>query len=205
MQQGEVMKKLIAICTIFILVLTSNMSFADTIKVYTQTLQDYSINSNCIKFKILKDCTLPKGEILQSGAYLVGKVLDIQDAKRGKQNGYAMVQILEYITPTGNILKVKNPNAIAKVQQYEKYKITEDEVVSKGATVAGLFVKNISYPINFAYGIIRPDEGENRIVSGVQNVYEKSFLSYIGEGKDIEFKANTTFVMVFRTTRTNNE
>ena len=195
----KIINKIFLLLAITAIIILAPYSFAETLNVQAQSMDDFTAanHKNTIKMKLLKDTQTPNGEILQRGAILEGKLIDIEFAKRGRRDGYLVVQITKYITPLNMEISVDNPNAIAKVKRLKEIDL-QDTALSTGATVAGFFVKNISYPINFTRGVISPYKGKNRLESGVQKAYEKSMLTYISAGDDINLSKGDNILLQFR-------
>ena len=66
--------------------------------------------------------------------------------------------------------------------------------------VGDYFLQGVSYGISFVDGIVTNNEG-NRLKSGVKQVYDDSFLSYIEYGQEIEIKEGDAFYLVVTPTK----
>lgn len=194
------MKKIL-ICLLLLLLNSFNFSSvsAETVKIKAEALGQFSTNKPATKLKIktLDTYNLATGETIPVGAFFEGDIVNVGYAKRGKQNGYLMYKLDKYISPDcSKTIAINNKNAIGKVILYTPVEMQET-ALNVGTSVANHFVKNIAYPINFARGIIQPYEDKTRLESGVQKVYENSFLSYASKGKDIEFKSGDKIILIF--------
>ena len=192
------MKKILySFFAIFVLTFSTSVCAA-TLKVVAETQETFSTANptNHLILKVVGDYDLPNGEYLPCDTIIKGTVVQIVEPKRGKRDAYLYMKIDEFkLANSSTFHKVDNPNAIVKISKYKPIDL-KTKSVDVGVTAAGFFVKNISYPINFARGAVEGmEEGTNPIVSGAQMTYEKSFFSYISKGKPLEVPANSKVII----------
>lgn len=192
-------KLLIIILSIFSIMCITNLSEAKTIKMIGTTLNDFStINkTENLKVELLGTKETPDGKYIPAGTILSGEMVKFVKAKRGKRDAYAFMKINSYKIPHENEYRhVNNANAIVKISKYEELDLL-DKGLDIGASAAGLFIENITYPINFVRGVIEADDDENKLKAGVQKTYEKSFFSFVSKGKELHvptgYKLTVTF------------
>ena len=157
----------------------SSYALAETAKIVVKSLNDFSSQnpSTHIAVQVEDNYKMPNGEILPKGIIFNGEVIDIVQPKRGKRDGYIYYKLTEYKYNNSGFIKIKNENLIAKVKEYSEH---------------------ISYPINFARGVISPYEDTSRLKSGLKKTYEKSMFSYISKGDCMEFKNGDKIILIFK-------
>ena len=168
-------------------------------KTVVESLCNFSFEdeSKNVSLKVLKENTFENGITFEEGSVLSAKVTKVIDPKRGKRNGYLIIEPLSYSIPsTGAIKAVDEPFWFAKVLGYKPFDVKKS-AVGAGLAVAGHFVKGIGQFYYFGKGIISPEEGENRLKSGVKNVYENSPLAYIEEGEEANVEKGDLLLLKF--------
>ncbi len=168
-------------------------------KVVVESLCDFSFEdeAHTVTLKVLDENTFENGIVFEKDSVLKAKVTKVIDPKRGKRNGYLIVEPLNYTVPsTGETKNVDEEAWSAKVLGYKPFDVKKS-AVGAGLAVAGHFVKGIGQFYYFGKGIINPEEGENRLVSGVKNVYENSPLAYIEEGEEAKVQTGDLLLLKF--------
>ena len=124
--------------------------------------------------------------------------MKIVEAKRGKRNGYLVVEPVSYSIPSkGNeTLNINEEYWVANVVGYKPFDVKK-AAFSAGLSAAGYFVKGIGQIYYFGKGIISPNEGEGRLKSGAKNVYENSPLAFIKEGEEINIQKGDILLLKF--------
>lgn len=166
-------------------------------------LQDFKTEdpATSLDVKVLDEATLGRYD-LGVNSVLHCQVLKIVDPKRGKRNATFFVKPLSYT--------VNNTTCEIEEEMYGKYsktvlskeeikKIPPGKVIKNAALMVGnYFVKGISIVYSFGEGVVK-NEKDNRFKSGMANAYEKSPLSYVGEGEQLDIKVGDDFYLVFKT------
>ncbi len=196
------MKKII-IFTMFLFAVffSLNPSFAadSKNKVAVESLSDFSFNHqvDTVRLKVLEKNKFKNGVKFEKGAILTAKVAKVVDAKRGKRNGYLVVDPLSYTVPsTGASVQIDDEYWLANVLGYKPFD-AKSTAAKAGLSVAGFFVKGIGQIFYFGKGVISPEEGEGRLKSGAKNVYENSPLAYIEEGEEVDIKTGDILLLKF--------
>ncbi len=185
------MKKLI-IFIFFIYLFASCNIIVDAKTIIAESLCDFDSTNPPKEFsvKILEDTFINEGFELEKDAVINGKIVKIIPPKRLKRDAYFIFRIKNYTVPLeeDKIVKIKaSSKTKIKVKPYEP--LDKGELAEKAAlTAAGTVVKGISVGVNFAKGVIKPDEGENRLHSGMKSAYENSPFSYYEKGENLFFK-----------------
>ena len=179
----------------FILFLSIASVEAKNVKTECISAADENSPSDYIYARVTKDTSFYEGLTLQKGAIIESKILNYTGAKRGKRNGYFTVEPVK-ITNGEDIIEIEEGTLNAKVQYYKKpdYK---KAAIETGIGVGASFVKGGKYVVQFSEGVIKPKEGESRIKSGFENLYENSALSYMGRGKDLNLEEGSTLIFKF--------
>ena len=98
----------------------------------------------------------------------------------------------------GQTYTVKDPDFIAKYAEYKE--LNKLELATSAAATAGGFIFHVpllSESVSFVKGVVKNPE-DNRFKSGAKQVYKDSIFSYVEEGKDIDIKENTMFILKFK-------
>ena len=189
------MKKIVL--TFIFLLLLAPVCEAKNVKVKVISLSDidkYS-NTQSLRARVVEDTKLKNDVTLQKDAVLDSKMMEIVPPKRGKRNGYVIIQPVVYIYGD-YVIPIKDQELRAKVTYYTEpnyKKAATEAVIGVGAS----FVKGGKYIAHFSEGIIKPEEGESRLKSGFDNLYENSALSCIGKGKEMNIKKGDNLVYKF--------
>lgn len=188
------MKKLLT--TLCLIIFTAMPVFSASLKMEVATLKDFSTSRPNEKavLAVSGNYKLSKEKYIPDGTVIKGDIIHVEEPKRGKRDGYAFMKITAFQIPGQTEFAVNNPNAIVKLSKYKPIDVV-DKTLDLGASAAGFFVKNISYPINFARGVITADEGENRLKSGAKLTYEKSFFSYASKGKALDIPKGEKLIL----------
>ena len=197
------MKKLLGILLLFFIVFsfTASAASAKTLKMIAETINDFSTldRTKYIELKIVGDYKVSENAYVPSGLILNGEITEISSAKRGKRDAYAYMKITSYKLPNdATFKKFSSPQKFSvKLSKYKKLDI-KDKSLDLGASAAGLFVENITYPINFVRGAVVAQKGENRLAAGAKMTYEKSMFSYFSKGKELILPAGSQLTVTLK-------
>ncbi len=191
----ELVVKKIFICFTF-LALLSSPAFAKAIKV--SALQPFGTEnpSETLKVMALETVEFKNGIIFKDGAIIKGKVFDVTDPKRAKRNATFKFQPVEY-TYNGKTTVINNEEFIGRYSPV----IDKGDIALSAASTAGGILLNIpglGQAVSFVKGAVK-DPDENRLKSGVKQIYKDSPLSYIEEGKEVVLAPDSIFVLKFKT------
>lgn len=198
------MKKILLIILCFMSVQCAVV--AKTIKLVGTAENDFSTQNPSSEFslKTEKAINTPSG-ILEQGSVITGYVIKVIPPKRGKRDAYLYFKLKSISIPNEDrIITIDNEKAIGKITMYKSKDLKDLNYAqvsyTAGKTVANLFVKHISYPIDFVKGVFSADEGENKIQSGMQQTYEGSFFSYFSEGNEFNLKKDDKLTLTLQLT-----
>lgn len=165
------------------LILISPAAFGKTFKVTAELLEPFSSANPpmTIQTRVIGNYIFNEKEGILDGTIFIGDVVAIVEPKRGKRDGYFYCKLTECIKTINDTDCARPDNLTVKIKLYKPFD-KKEFAVDTTITAAGLFVNYINFPINFVRGVIKPYEDKSRMVSGVQKVYEKSFISYISKG-----------------------
>ena len=189
------MKKILL--TLLFLAFITPLCEAKDVKVKVKSLSDTSIYSNAqnLRARVIEDTKMEGDITLQKNAILDSKVIEIVPPKRCKRNGYIIIQPVVYIYGDF-VFPIKDQELRAKVTYYTKpdyKKAATEAAIGVGAS----FVKGGKYVVTFSEGIMNPEEGQTRLKSGFNNLYENSAISYVGKGKEMNVKEGDELVYKF--------
>lgn len=188
------MKKRILFMIFIYLLVAANLG-AQAKTVVAKTLLDFDSTNPPREFsvKIVEDTLFDEGIQLEKDAVINGKIVKVIPPKRLKRDAYFVFKAKNYTIPSQDdkIVRIRNiSESKFKVKPYEP--VNKAELAEKAAVAAaGTMVKGLSVGIGFAKGVIAPDEGENRLQSGVKNAYESSPLSYCSKGENLFLEAGS--------------
>lgn len=174
------------------ILLTIGILFCLTPTVYARTLRVESVQnfstenpSPTYSVRVLDREEFKNGKVLEPGTVISGQVVKVQNAQRGKRNGY-----FEFLpssaTYNGETKTAQNPIVIAKVVGYSPME-PKDLALKAVKSAAGFAVKGASQGIAFVEGVAEAQDG-NRLKSGIVNVYKDSPLSFIEVGSELNIK-----------------
>ena len=189
------MKKILLIFTLILLFI--NSSDAKDVKVKVESLSSMSIyeDNQSLRARVIDDTKLKNDIVLQKDSILDSKMIEIIPPKRAKRNGYLIIEPVVYIYDN-LVIPIKSEELRAKVTYYTKpdyKKKVKDAAIGAGAS----FIKGGQYVARFSEGVIKADEGESKVKSGFENLYQNSVISYIGKGKEINIKKGDLLVYKF--------
>lgn len=196
------MKKII----IFFVILLFNSAFAfSNIKV--EALEDFNsiLPVPDFRVKIVQDGNINNLFFIQ-GDILHCTLEKVKAPKRAKIDAKVFFKINSYEDSKGSH-KIEIP-LIAKyasriVSKEEIKKIPPKNIIKKvGGTIGDFFVTGVSYGVSFVDGLITNNE-ENRLKSGVKQVYDDSFVSLIEYGDEILIKKGDVFYFVVKEEKEN--
>lgn len=150
-----------------------------------------------MKVIVLEKSEFKNGLVFEDGTLLYGNIIDVKQPKRAKLNASFRFKPVTY-TYLGKTKKIEDPEFIAKYAECKE--LDKLGIATSAATTAGGMIFHIpllSEGVSLVKGIWKNPEN-NRLKSGVVQVYKDSPLSYIEEGKDIDIKADTVFILKFK-------
>lgn len=188
------MKKLLIILA-SLLIMTP--AFAEN-KAVVQCLDNFSSDNPSAYFnaRVLEEVEFDNGIKLEKDALIRGKVMQVVEAKRAKRDAYFVIKPVAYSTPSTKMVhRISQNDWEAKVVGYKPFDVKET-AESAGVSVANFFVQGVSTVYYFGKGFIHPND-DNRLKSGVKEVYDNSFLSYIKEGNALQVRRGDSLELVF--------
>lgn len=192
------MKKFLFVIVFILLFMGTNVQ-AETVRV--RALEKFSTTnpSDTFTAEVVETEVFKNGFVLYSGSLISGKVVYVAPPKRGKRDAYFEFLPTSF-TYKGVTKTTKRPMAIARVVAYSP--IDTKKLAGKAVkTAASLFVKGASLGISFVQGVAQADEGENRIVSGVERTYKDSPLSYVEVGDELNIDLGDELVLIVKKIR----
>lgn len=168
---------------------------AETMQV--MSLSDFSTEnpSEFIELRLYDDFKLDEILDLPCGYEVKARVVDITTPKRLKRNASFYIIPVSYRDLNGKEFVIEDE---IKGKFSPKFNIDKVDVVKSAAlTVGNHFVKGISAGYYAIEGAVKNQEG-NRFKSGVVSLYEKSPLSYINNGNELEIKKGDCFSFKFK-------
>ncbi len=191
------MKKIIYF---LMLIMMSPVFAAD--KLHVSAMNDFSTVNPTANFQvmliedgILNDVYMLRGDILNCTLKKITK------PTRAKRDAKIYFDVVSYSDKKGTH-EIK-PKMVAKYAQkvlsVEEVKKTPPKKIAKKAvsTVGNLFVTGFSYGVSFVDGV-KENKEDNRFKSGVKQVYDDSFLSYVEYGHQVDIKEGQEFYLIVK-------
>lgn len=150
-----------------------------------------------MQVEALEHVEFKNGIIFENGTIINGQIIDVKQPKRGKRNASFKFKPTSY-TYNGKTTAIDDENFIGKYKEYKE--LNKAELAGKAATTAGgmiLHVPLFSQGISLIKGMWKNNE-DNRLKSGVVQVYKDSPLTYVEEGKDVVIKEDDIFIFKFK-------
>ena len=98
------MKKVILLSILFLFcILNPVLAFDDTSnKAVVESLEGFSFDNDksTVKFKAIEENTFDNGIVFEKDSIITAHVMKVVEAKRGKRNGYLVVEPVSYSIPS---------------------------------------------------------------------------------------------------------
>lgn len=170
---------------------------AQSVKVSALTSFNSLKPVSTMKVITLERAEFKNGMVFEEGTVLTGNIFDVKQPKRAKLNASFKFKPTTYLY-NGRTGKIEDPNFVAKYAEYKP--LDKAGIATSAATTAGGFIFHVpllSEGVSMVKGMWKNSEN-NRLKSGVVQVYKDSPLSYIEEGKDIVINKDTMFILKFK-------
>lgn len=181
---------------------TTTSTFAAT-KVEVEAITPFSTLKPTQTMKVIthQKVEFENGVVFEDGTVITGNIIEVTSPKRGKRNASFKFQPTTYFY-NGKTTKIYDDDFVAKYK--EKKDLNKGEMALSAATTAGGFLFNIpglSQGVSMLKGMVKNQE-DNRLKSGVKQVYKDSPLAYVEEGKDVTINPKDVFYLKFKTNKT---
>ena len=170
---------------------------AKSVKVTALTEFNSLTPTDQMKVVVIEHAEFKNGIVFEDGTILKGEIFDVKQPKRAKLNASFKFRPTSY-TYNGKTQKINDSEFIAKYAPYKE--LDKAGLATSAATTAGSMLFHIpllSESVSLVKGMWKNQEN-NRLKSGVVQVYKDSPLSYIEEGKDVVITKDTLFVLKFK-------
>ncbi len=144
---------------------------------------------------VLNDVYMIKGDVLNC------TLQKTTDPTRAKRDAKIYLYVDSYTDKMGthefqDRLVAKYAQKILSVEEIKK---TPPKTVVKKtvSTVGNFFMKGFSYAVSFVDGV-KENKEDNRMKSGVKQVYDDSFLSLVKYGHEVEIQEGDEFYLVIK-------
>lgn len=185
------MKKYLLIFTFIIFFLAPSVQ-AKTLKVLAIENFSTAVPKPVCKILIVDSQELIEGVYLKAGTIVSGNVIEIHKPNIGKRDSYFEI-IPTSITYNGITEDITHTPVICKVQKYKHVEVKE-LAAKTGLSVANIILKGMIDVLEFAHGAYQ-DNYDNRIKSGIMEVYNSSFLKYIEPGSELNISRGDLLVL----------
>ena len=192
------MKKILYLMVLCLFLITgSPVMAAKSVKVSALTTFDSLKPVSTMKVLTLEYAEFKNGLAFKDGTIIYGEIFDVKQPKRGKLNASFKFRPISY-TYNGKNVKIEDPEFIAKYAEYKE--LDKAAIATSAATTAGGMIFHIpllSEGVSLVKGMWKNPEN-NRLKSGVVQVYKDSLFSYVEEGKDIKINKDQMFILKFK-------
>lgn len=177
---------------ILILCLLAQPVMAKTIPV--QALEDFSTENPPKNYsvKVLDELVLDENTSLKQDDILEGKIIDVKNPKRLKQNA-KFTFVPEVIKTNGKTIELKGYYPAKYTTKLNKGQMAKSAALGVG----NYFVKGLSMGYSAIEGAVK-NEQDNRFKSGAVSLYESSPFSYVEKGKEIVIAKEQVFLLNFK-------
>ena len=199
--KGLIMHKKTLVIIALSLLIASPAFAAQSLKV--SAINDFTTVSptKTMNVMAIERMEFKNGIIFENGTVINGQIFDVKQPKRGKRNASFKFKPISY-TYNGKTTAINDENFIGKYKEYKE--LNKAEIAGKAATTAGGMILNVplfSQGISLIKGMWKNNE-DNRLKSGVVQVYKDSPLTYVEEGKDVVIKEDDIFILKFKSSDT---
>lgn len=194
------------ICLIFsaLMLVISQPAEAKTYHMIAYTMDKISTTKQIPKLLTLK---VPAQEIdggniqLEKEVLIRVKVIEINQAKRGKRDGYITTKLLAYTVPSpeNETVDLTDRNIELTIKRYSE-KDFKGLAKSAATVVVGQVagIPFLSQGVAAVKGAVKPKEGKSRIKSAGISVYESTPLSYFNKGENLELAIGDKLTLSFK-------
>lgn len=189
------------VCTLLSFFIISSAAFASD-RIHVSAVEEFNTTNPkpSLDVKVLEDSYLG-AILLKEGDVIHCNVVKITNPKRGKRSASFVVCPISYTTEENTKTIEQNyygKYASKAVTKEELRNIDAVKVGKKAAiTVGNHFVKGVAPVASLAEGMIKNEEN-NRLESGIKQVYKDSALSYIEKGADLTIEPEDKFYLIFK-------
>ena len=188
------MKKFLLLLSAFLII---NPVLAKNVKV--QAMSDFSTAKppKTWKVKVLESFVADNGIIVNTNTVIDGDIINVKSPQRLKRNAtFKFVPKTYYNPQDGTTKAVKRDfeGKYSSTSNIDKKDLAKTGAISAGNMLIGSFV---APTVGLVEGVVSNKSG-NRAKSAVVGAYERTPLSYVNKGKEIEFKQGQVFVMSFK-------
>ncbi len=129
------------------------------------------------------------------------KVLEVNEAKRGKRDGYVTTKLLAYTVPSldNETVDLSERNIEFKIKRYSEkdFKgLAKNAATAVVGQVAG--IPFLSQGVAAVKGAVKPMEGKSRIKSAGISVYESTPFSYFNKGENLDLSIGDKLTLSFK-------
>lgn len=197
------MKKIIYLA-IFILFLIPIYTYAQVIpdKIYACSTQEIDVKAikegELLSFHALGDYEFAESNYIEENSIITVKIKKYIPPKRGKRDGYAKIQVIQYTVPSeeNKIVDLSKKKIMGKLKlssPIDKKEILKNAGVSAAGHV--LKIPGFSQAIAVSKGLIKPNPDQNRLQSAGTNLYESTPLTYAEKGIDLLIEEDAIVVL----------
>lgn len=191
------MKKIYFSLFFIVMFLSMPVHAAQSVKVSALTSFNSLKPVETMKVITLERAEFKNGMVFEEGTVITGDIFDVKQPKRAKLNASFKFKPTSY-SYNGRVGKIEDPNFVAKYAEFKT--LDKAGLATSAATTAGGIIFQIpllSQGVSMVKGMWKNPEN-NRLKSGVVQVYKDSPFSYIEEGKDVVIERDTMFVLKFK-------
>ena len=195
------MKLMNKICGILIfsvtLLVNVQTAEAKTYKLIAESLTELSSDKATPKYVTLQ---VPAQKVAGANLYLENeamlriKVTNLQEARRGKRDGYLEGVLVAYSVPNDGNKAIDISDRALSVK-VKKYSPTDFKGLAESAATAvagqALSIPFLSQGVAAVKGAVKPIEGESRLKSAGISAYESTPFSYISKGDNLNVALGT--------------
>lgn len=149
------------------------------------------------RVKVLETFVADNGVTIYRGTIIDGDIINVKSPQRLKRNATFKFIPKTYMDPKDGVTKSVKRDFEGKYSStgnIDKKEIAKTGAISAGNMLIGSFV---APAVGLVEGVVKNEDG-NRAKSAVVGAYERTPLSYVNKGKEIEFKQGQIFTMSFK-------
>ncbi|MBS4759230.1 MAG: hypothetical protein KHX03_00850 [Clostridium sp.] len=191
------MKKIVFYLVLALIFISAPVYAAQSVKVSALTPFNSLRPVTTMKVMTLERVEFKNGIVFEDGTVIYGEVFDVKQPKRAKLNASFKFRPTSY-TYNGRTYEIDDPEFIAKYAEYKE--LDKAGLATSAATTAGGLIFHIpllSEGVSLVKGMWKNNEN-NRLKSGVKQVWDDSFFSYVEEGNDVVINKDTMFILKFK-------
>ena len=185
-------QKILFLCFSIMVTAMFSKAYAETIEV--RSLESFSTANPpaSISVELLEPLQIDENKIIEAGAVVKGKLVDVKKPKRLKRDAKFSFKPISYTDENGGQHAISTNIKGTLSEPIDKVELAKDAALSVG----NFFVKGIKTTAAVVEGTVKNEQG-SRLKSAGYSLYQSTPVSYVEQGKDVKIEKDESFYLKF--------